>query len=85
VTTGVKPGYVRWNGVPYSADAVITEYFDRHDAFGQEWFTVTTVIEDPVYFTERFIVSTHFRKEADGSRWRPTPCVTEPPVVDAAG
>lgn len=82
VTTGVKAGYVRWNGVPYSEDAVITEYFDRHSAFDDEWFTVTTVIEDPVYFTEPFIVSSHFRREPDGSRFDPTPCVTEPPVVE---
>jgi hypothetical protein len=80
VTTGVLPGYVRWNGVPYSADAVITEHFDRHSAFDQEWFTVTTVIEDPLYFTEPFIVSSHFRQEPDGSNWNPTPCVTDPPV-----
>jgi hypothetical protein len=82
VTTAMLPGYVRWNGVPYSADAVITELFDRHDAFGQEWFTVTTVIEDPLYFTERFIVSSHFRREPDGSRWNPTPCLTDSPVAE---
>lgn len=84
VTTHARPGYVRWNGVPYSGDAVITEHFDHHPAFGEEWFTVTTVIEDPVYFTEPFVVSSHFRKEADGSGWNPTPCVTDPPVVEAA-
>ena len=82
VTTGVLPGYVRWNGVPYSEDAVITEHFDYHPAFGQDWFTVLTVIEDPIYFTEPFIVSSHFRREPDDSRWNPTPCVTDPPVRD---
>jgi hypothetical protein len=81
VTTGMKMGYVRWNGVPYSEDAVITEYFDRHDAFDQEWLTVTTVIEDPKYFAQRFIVSTHFRREPDGAKWNPTPCVTDEPVI----
>ena len=30
VTTGMKSGYVRWNGVPYSEDAVITEHYDRY-------------------------------------------------------
>ena len=81
VTTGVKTGYVRWNGVPYGEDAVITEHFDRHAAFGQEWFTVTTIIDDPKYFNQPFIVSSHFRKENDGGAWNPTPCVTEPPVA----
>ena len=31
VTTKMKPGYLRRNGVPYSADTVVTEYFDRFD------------------------------------------------------
>jgi hypothetical protein len=82
VTTGVKMGYVRWNGVPYSEDAVITEYFDRHTAFDQDWFTVTTVIEDPLYFDQPFITSSHFRKEANDSGWNPTPCTTDPPAAE---
>lgn len=83
VTTGVRPGYVRWNGVPYGENAVITEYLDRHSAFGDEWLTVTTVIEDPQYFTEPFITTSDFKRKDDDSGWNPTPCVTEPPVRDA--
>lgn len=83
VTTGVRAGYVRWNGVPYGENAVITEYFDRHSAFDREWFTVTTAIDDPDFFSERFIVSSHFRREPDDARWDPAPCVTEPPVVES--
>lgn len=80
VTTSLRKGYVRKNGVPYSENATITEYFDRHRApNGDEWFTVTTVIEDPVYFQGRFVTSTDFKKETDGSGWRPTPCVVDPP------
>ena len=81
VTTGMELGYVRWNGVPYSKDAVITEYFDNFVAFDQEWFTVTTVIDDPTYFNGSFIVSSDFRKEDDDSGWNPTPCMTEPMQV----
>ena len=81
VTTGMKMGYLRWNGVPYSENAVITEYFDRHGAFDQEWFTVTTIVEDPTYLNQPFVTSTHFRREPDGSKWDPTPCRTEPPTV----
>src|SRR5207248_1857597 len=29
VTTNLKPGYLRKNGVPYSANAILTEYLDR--------------------------------------------------------
>jgi hypothetical protein len=35
---------------------------------------VTTVVDDPRYLTQPFIVSSHFKKEADGSKWDPTPC-----------
>lgn len=80
VTTGLKPGYLRWNGVPYGEDAVVTEYWDRHAAFGQEWLTVTTVVEDAVYLSEPFITSTDFRREPNGTRWNPTPCATDPPI-----
>ena len=33
----MKPGYLRRNGVPYSADAVVTEYFDRFDVPGRRF------------------------------------------------
>ncbi len=72
VTTRLKEGYLRKNGVPYSENAVVTEYFDRHnEANGDEWFTVTTIVEDPKYLQQSFITSTHFKKEADASKWYP--------------
>jgi hypothetical protein len=80
VTTGMRPGYLRRNGVPYSGDAVITEYFVRHADFGQEWFTVITAVEDPRFLSRPFITSTHFRREADAARWNPRPCETVPPI-----
>ena len=80
VTTRLLPGYLRSNGVPYSENAVITEYFDRHAAYNQEWFTVTTIVNDPRYLTDEFITSTHFRKEPDGSKFSPAPCEVGRPV-----
>jgi len=75
VTTRLKDGYLRKNGVPYSADAVVTEYFDRHsESNGDEWFTVTTIVEDPKYLGQPFITSTHFKREPDASKWYPAPC-----------
>jgi len=82
VTTQLTPGYLRKNGVPYGQNTTLTEYFDRHLDFGAEWFTVTTIVEDPQYLTQPFITSTHFRKEPDGSKWSPTPCHTDPPRTD---
>ena len=74
VTTRMKPGYLRKNGVPYSENAVVTEYFDRHTTYGSEWFTVTTTVEDPKYLNQPFITSTHFKREPDGAKWQPVPC-----------
>ena len=75
VTTNLRAGYVRKNGAPYSAKTIVTEYFDRHsETNGDEWFTVTTIVEDAKYLQQSFITSTHFKKEADASKWYPTTC-----------
>ena len=75
VTTRLKESYLRKNGIPVSENAVVTEYFDRHDETdGSSWFTVTTIVDDPKYLAQNFITSTHFRKEADGSKFSPSPC-----------
>jgi hypothetical protein len=75
VTTQMKPGYLRKNGVPYSANAVLTEYYDRvTEPDGDSWLIVETIVEDPVYLTQPFITSTHFKKQADSTGWNPTPC-----------
>ena len=81
VTTNLAPGYLRKNGVPYSGNALLTEYFDRHSDFGDEWFTVTTIVEDPEYLTGPFITSSHFKREADDSNFSPMPCLTDPPLI----
>lgn len=73
-TTNLAPGYLRKNGVPYSAQARVTEYYDTYSAFDQEWMTITTIVEDPVYLTREFITSLDFKKLPDGSSWKPTPC-----------
>ena len=75
VTTRMRGGWLRKNGVPYSEGAVLTEYFDRFPApTGEEWMVVTSIVSDPKYLTADFITSTHFRKEPDRSRFAPAPC-----------
>ena len=75
VTTNTTGGWVRKNGVPYSQNAVVTEYFDRFAGpDGAEWLTVLTLVDDPLNFNGPFMTSTHFKREADGSKWRPRPC-----------
>ncbi len=75
VTTHMRAGYLRKNGVPYSENAVVTEYFDIAPIpGGGQVLLVTTIVEDPQYLRQPFIVSSQFKKEADGSKWDPTPC-----------
>ena len=74
-TTRLRPGYLRKNGVPYSASTSLTEYYDRFsEPNGDEWFTVTTIVTDPVYLAIPFVTTTDFKKEVDASRWNPVPC-----------
>jgi hypothetical protein len=75
VTTMLSGGWLRKNGVPYSQDATVTEYFDRFATpTGDEWFSVTTVVRDPKYLNQDFITSSQFKKEADGTKWSPSAC-----------
>ena len=74
-TTSLRPGYLRKNGVPYSGNAVLTEYFTRtNEGNGDTWLILTSVVEDPRYLTGPFLTSDHYKKEADGSKWSPSKC-----------
>ena len=78
VTTDLRPGYLRKNGVPYSANTKLEEYFDSFKApNGDQWLVVTTIVTDPKYLSEPFITSSHFKKLADASGWNPSPCTAK--------
>jgi hypothetical protein len=75
VTTRMRPGYLRKNGVPYSANAALTEYLENHAApNGDRWLVITTIVEDPEYLNLPYVTSTNFKKLPDASGWNPTPC-----------
>jgi hypothetical protein len=75
ITTRMRPGYLQKNGVPYSASASMTEYFDVvKEPNSDEWLVVKSIIDDPQYLSRTFIRSTHFRKQANAAGWNPTPC-----------
>jgi hypothetical protein len=75
VTTNLRAGYLRKNGVPYSERATVTEHFDVASLPDRgQLLLVTTVIDDPVYLNAPYVVSPHFKREPDGSKWDPTPC-----------
>ena len=74
-TTRMRPGYLRKNGVPYSGDAVLTEYFVRLvDDSGQEYLVLTQMVEDPQYLAQPYVKTYQYRKQRDASGWNPTPC-----------
>jgi hypothetical protein len=77
VTTHMKEGYLRKNGVPYSADTVLTEYFDiLQQPDGSQWLVVKSIVDDGTYHMAPPITSSNFRKQNDRSGWDPQPCTS---------
>jgi hypothetical protein len=75
VTTHLRPGYVRKNGAPYSDRATVTEYWNLNTLpNGDQWLTVITRVEDPLYFTRPYTTSSDFKKLPGAAGWNPTPC-----------
>jgi hypothetical protein len=75
VTTRIRPGYLQRNGVPYSENAVVTEFFNRtKEPNGDEWLIVTTTVEDPQYLTARWTRSSHFKKLPANATFTPQTC-----------
>jgi hypothetical protein len=82
VTTNLREGYLRKNGVPYSEQATVTEYIHRLPVHpnGDNWLHVVTVVDDPRYLTQPFYTSTSFRLEPNDASFKPTPCATPTPL-----
>jgi hypothetical protein len=74
-TTKMKAGYLRKNGVPYSDNASLQEYFDTFkEPDGTSWLVVTSIVTDPQYLTGPYATTYSFKKIPDGQGWDPTPC-----------
>ena len=74
-TSHLKAGYLRKNGVPYSENAALLEYYDvlkEHN--GDVMLVVTTVVTDPQYLREPFIITSHFKKQDGDAGWTPSAC-----------
>jgi hypothetical protein len=75
VTRNLTPGYVRKNGVPYSANTVLTEWFDLLQIPGGDTiFLVNTELVDPTNFTQAFVTNTHFKKLPANATFTPEAC-----------
>jgi hypothetical protein len=75
ITTQMRPGYLRKNGVPYSADAKLEEDFDRFtEANGDTYLIVTLILNDPQYLARPFVNTIPFKMIPDASAWSPSAC-----------
>jgi len=79
-TDHLKEGWIRRNGIPRSAKAVVTTYFLRHG----NYLTVAVLISDPAYLTEPFIRTTDF-VSAPQQQIGPYPCESVDEIDRPAG
>jgi hypothetical protein len=73
-TTRMRPGYLRKNGVPYSGNAVLTEYVVRLVDGTDEYLVFTTMVDDPQYLAQPYVKTYQYKKQTDATGWNPTPC-----------
>ena len=75
-TRNLLPGYLQANGVPFSANLNMVEYFDViTEPGGEVWLIDDSVMTDPTYLVRSHKRSTHLRKQANDAGWDPQPCV----------
>ena len=75
ITTHMRPGYLRRNGIPYGADATLEEYL--RSFCGTEWRHLAG--SDPRRYRpavpeSAYVTHAQFKKIPDASGWDPTPC-----------
>ena len=68
-TPHLKQSYIRRNGLPSSADRTFTEHWTRHGNI----LTVVTMVDDPVFLTERLVRSQSWVFDP-GQRMGNNPC-----------
>jgi len=74
-TSNLKAGFLRKNGVPYSDNASLKEYYEViTQPDGSPLLVVTIVTTDPEYLRQPFVISSHFKKEPGDAKWSPTAC-----------
>jgi hypothetical protein len=74
-TTNLKAGYLRKNGVPYSENTSLTEYYELiTEPGGSPLLVVTIVTTDPTYLRQPFVITSQFKKEPSEAKWKPSAC-----------
>jgi hypothetical protein len=74
-TTNLKAGFLRKNGVPYSANTNLMEYYDLiKEPNGDPLMVVTIITTDPLYLRQPFVITSQYKKQATEAGWNPTAC-----------
>ena len=74
-TTNLKAGFLRKNGVPYSENASLVEYYELiTQPDGSPLLVVTIMTTDPMYLRQPFVITSQFKKEASDAKWKPSEC-----------
>jgi hypothetical protein len=74
-TTNLKAGFLRKNGVPYSDDTNLVEYYELiTQPNGSPLLVVTITTTDPTYLRQPFVITSQYKKEPSDAKWNPTAC-----------
>lgn len=74
-TTRMLPGLIRKNGVPYSGQSSLVEYWeDQKGPTQAEYLIVSAVLTDPVYLRDGYYYTANFQREPNADKWDPTSC-----------
>ena len=74
-TNNLRAGYLRKNGVPFSEQAFMTEYYNLIvEEDGAQYLVVQLYVADPRYLTGHWVRTVQFKREADASKRNPTAC-----------
>ena len=85
-TSNLLAGYLRRNGVPYSEDAFMTEYYNLIlEDDGNEYLVIQTFVDDPTYLREHFVRTLQFKREPSGAARQPLGCAAATALSYTAG
>jgi hypothetical protein len=74
-TTNLRAGYLRKNGVPFSEETFMTEYYNLIvEEDGNQYLVIQTFVEDAKYLNRHFVRTLQFKRERDASKRAPVPC-----------
>jgi hypothetical protein len=74
-TTNLRSGYLQKNGVPFSENTYMTEYFSLLSTDdGTQYLIVQIFVDDPTYLTDHWVRTATFRREMNDESWNQTPC-----------